>query len=81
MNKDIQKIENGSWLDMSSNDLHVTIDCPLCDAGYMKKVEHGKELILPCCNISYKMEAGPGSTTNVYFNLTKQQAEKYVARR
>lgn len=52
------KFENGLY-DMSSNEPHVTVDCPVCDKMWMKKVVDG-EYISECgCKLKYAMRDTP----------------------
>lgn len=75
--KDNQIIGNGEWLDMSSNQPHVTVICPLCGTSFMKKVEFYKVLHTPCeCKVMYVL-TGYGSLVNVEMTLSKEQSEQY----
>lgn len=76
--KDNQEIGVG-LIDMSSDEPHVTIDCPLCGKSYMKKVEVGQTLYTPCdCLVQYKLAYTDGQGVNVEMSLTKEQYEKFL---
>lgn len=75
--KDNQEIGNG-LLDMSSNEPHVTITCPLCEKLYMKKVELKKDLYTPCCNVKYKL-LSKGGKISIRMSLTKEQTAQFNA--
>lgn len=79
-NKDPQILGGGEWTDMSSNELHVTLECPLCDKAYMKKVEYDKELTLCACNVSYRMSPSADGTVSIEMTLTREQKEAFEKR-
>lgn len=78
MEKDNQEIKDGAILDMASQDPHVTVDCPVCDRQFMKKVELNVLLYTACeCKIAYYLRPGiiPGMV-DVEMHLTPDQYKK-----
>ncbi len=79
--KDNQIIGDGSTVDLSSNEPHITIGCPLCGNSYMKKVELNTVLFTPCeCQVQYTLTTA-GNEVSVEMTLTKEQTKQFYATR
>ena len=78
--KDNQLLDGN--VDLSSNEPHITVDCPICGAQWMKKVEYDKKLFSPCnCKVEYELtRVGMGNQVSVNMFLNKEQMSKLKTR-
>lgn len=59
------------YIDLSSNEPHITVHCPICYKEWMQKVDDMDHISKCDCKLSYKMEKGEGNIVDVTFTIPK----------
>ena len=54
-------------IDLSSNDPHITIDCPICQNSEMCRVDNELRSVKCGCNVKYRMELLKDSSVDITY--------------